>query len=82
MCTSMTWDIVMAITQISLDLCLLPTVFRSTSYVPRFTSASAAIGLAIVSLALLNLGAPLGAASAVVGAGLWALIFILHGRAK
>jgi len=76
------WDLIMAITQLGLDLCLLPTVLRPTSYVPRFTSASTSIGLAIVALALLNLGAPLGAASAVTGAFLWAVIFGLHGRAR
>lgn len=76
------WDIMMAITQVSLDLCLLPTILRSNSYVPRFTSASTAIGLGFISFALAHLNAPFGAAGAALGAVLWASIFILHGRAR
>jgi len=76
------WDMVMAGAQVGLNLCLLPTVFRATSYVPRFTSASTALGLAVVAVALFNLNAPLGGLSAVVGAALWASIFIFHGHAK
>lgn len=78
----MMWDLIMAVTQLSLDICLLPTVVKSSSYVPRFTSAVTAIGLAVVALALFKLGAPLGAASAVTGSGLWALIFFLRGRTR
>ena len=76
------WDMVMAGAQVGLNLCLLPTVFRSTSYVPRFTSASTTVGLSVVALSLFNLGAPLGGFSVVVGVLLWASIFIYHGHTK
>jgi hypothetical protein len=74
------WDLVMAGAQVGLNLCLLPTVFRATSYVPRFTSGTTTIGLAIVAVSLLHLGAPVAAVSAAVGSALWVCIFFLRGR--
>ena len=76
----MSWDLVMAIAQIGLDVCLLPTVIKPTSYVPRFTSFSTMVGLTIVAVALFNIGAPRGGLSALTGAALWATIFAYRGK--
>ena len=73
------WDLVLAGAQVALDLCLLPTVFHKEAYVPRFTSGSTAFGLAVVALALFNIGAPLGALSAISGAALWAFVYASRG---
>ncbi|KKK72956.1 hypothetical protein LCGC14_2898670 [marine sediment metagenome] len=75
----MSWDLVMALAQGFLTVFLLPTVLRSTSYVPRITSSATSVGLAVVSLALYNLGSPMGAAVAFIAALLWAFIFFKRG---
>ena len=75
------WDLVLALSQFGLDICLLPTVFKQ-SYVPRFTSGSTAFDLSIVALALLNIGAPLGAISALSGVVLWSFIYAYRGKRK
>ena len=76
----MSWDIVLAVTQVGLDVCLLPAVIKPTSYVPPFTSFSTMVGLTVIAIAMFNIGAPLGGLSALTGAALWALLFAYRGK--
>ena len=78
----MSWDLIMALAQGFLTVFLLPTVLRRASYVPRITSSATSVGLAVVSLALYNLGSPMGAAVAFIAAMLWAFIFFKRGTER
>lgn len=78
----MSWDLIMALAQGFLTVFLLPTVSRRTSYVPRITSSATSAGLAVVSLALYNLGSPMGAVVAFIAAMLWAFIFFKRGTER
>jgi hypothetical protein len=75
----MNWDLVMALAQGFLTVFLLPTVLRRTSFVPRLTSGTTALGLSVISLALYHLGSPMGALVAFTCALLWAFIFFKRG---
>lgn len=50
-------------------------------YVPRLTSGSTSIGLSVITLALFNLGAPIGAAACALCVLLWGVVFVFRGTA-
>ena len=75
----MSWDVVMALAQGFLTVFLLPTAIKRASFVPRLTSSTTAVGLFVISLALYNLGSPMGAVVAFTCALTWAFIFVFRG---
>ena len=50
-------------------------------YVPRLTSGSTTIGLSVITLALFNLGAPIGGCAAALCVMLWGVVFVFRGTA-
>jgi len=50
-------------------------------YVPRLTSGSTTIGLSVITLALFNLGAPIGGVAAGFCVFLWGVVFVFRGTA-
>ena len=75
----MSWDTVLMGATLTLDVAMLPTLLRP-SYVPRITSVLFTVAIAVIALALYNLGSSLGAIANATGAGLWGLVFVFKGR--
>ena len=52
---------------------------KKNVYVPRLTSGSTVIGLSVITVALFNLGAPIGGVAAALCVCLWAVVFVFRG---
>ena len=77
----MSWDLVMALAQAELSVFILPTLLNSKAYMPRLTSGGMAVGLIVVTIALLaGFHAPLSAAIAAAAVVGWSLVFIFRGK--
>lgn len=55
-------------------------LLNRSSYVPRLSSALFVVGLLGMTVALLWLGAPLGAVATTLGAIAWTTVLIFRGR--
>ena len=73
------WDLILMAATMALNVFILPTLLSARSYVPRTTSGPFAMAIAVIALALLQLGNPLGAAANAAGAVLWGVVFALRG---
>jgi len=56
-----------------------PTLLDPRAYIPRKTSGYIGTGLAIMTVALIGLGAPLGALATGLLVAAWSGVFILRG---
>ena len=80
--SEMGWDAALMAATMGLNIFVLPTLLNSRAYVPRVTSGPFAVAIAVIALALLQLGNPLGATANALGSLLWAVIFALRGKEK
>mgnify|MGYP001571683555 FL=1 len=76
----MSWDLVLMLATMALNIFIAPTLLNSRAHVPRVTSGPFAVAIAVIALALLQLDNPLGAAANALGALMWVMIFMLRGE--
>ena len=78
----MSFDLLLAASQLLLTVGVLPTLFNSESYVPRRSSLLLTAGLLGMTIALIGLNAPFGAMSTILGSCVWFGVFLLRGQEK
>ncbi len=76
----MGWDLLLLFAQVILDVGPLYLLTDKAGYMPRWGSSIIVIGLVMMTVALMGLGAPLGATSAAVGAVIWFCVFLFRGK--
>ena len=76
----MSWDVLLLAAQVVLDIGPLYLLIDRAGYMPRWGSSLLVIGLIMMTVALVGLSAPLGAASAAMGALIWFGVFMFRGR--
>ena len=76
----MSWDLLLLVAQVILDVGPMYLLIDKAGYMPRWGSALLVVGLTMMTAALVGLGAPLGAASAAVGAAIWLGVFLFRGE--
>lgn len=72
------WDFLLTIGNALFIPALVPAVLDKRAYIPRTTSGLAVVGIIIVIVGLIGEGLVLSPAIAVVGATMWAFIFLFR----
>jgi hypothetical protein len=70
---------VIAVVGYVFGIVLLPTLFNPKAYVPRYSSALTAAGLAVIGLCFADLSLWTAAGSEVFGTLVWVALFIWRG---
>ena len=76
----MNWDLLLLAAQVVLDVGPLYLLIDRAGYMPRWGSSLLVVGLVMMTVALVGLSAPLGAASAAIGAIIWFNVFLFRGK--
>jgi hypothetical protein len=72
------WDFLLTIGNALFIPALVPAILDKRAYIPRTTSGLAFVGIIIVIVGLIGEGLVLSPAIAVVGATMWAFIFLFR----
>jgi hypothetical protein len=72
------WDFLLTIGNALFIPALVPAILDKRAYIPRTTSGLAVVGIVVVIVGLIGEGLVLSPAIAVVGATMWAFIFLFR----
>lgn len=77
----MVWqDILIALSTLTLNAFLIPTILNRKTYIPQYTSGAFVVAIAGIALGLFSNDLFLGALLNAIGAFEWVLVFFLRGR--